>query len=551
MTDNCNQKKDLLVGIPGLRASSPGNWGVDVALAAAVLAVLVAVRPCAPDGDGMYHAGRAIERSFRDGMVAKHPLYAAVLRALYLVLDAVGLRSWVLDAFAIVSCSCGAALYLLLARGLFAPLLRDVGLARIAAIGTLASYGVMQSCCSIETYAPALLCDVALVTACWYWDVATPRGGVLAGGLFVLAVGMHAANVLLAPFLIAVLWLRARNRPWHGAFWAVGTVALGGLMIAVLLAGWPPDLTRLLPHADPEPALGVAGRLGRAAYGWLRTFVWLPPSWELTKFYAAGYAVGLVVVLGLAALVAWRGCALRRRTGVLALASLVAIPFVGMGIAYFPSDPERWLFLVPIAWLVAGWIWADYQPPATAWLTPGVARGMLVVVVAGVAVVNVAVKLWPEARHNRERQGAVRLAAIVQENDLIIAPSQLSLTYQEFVIGRFLNAEILPLDMLMLHEQPHDVKAGQDILRQRVQSALAEGRRVFVTALLGEKLQPGRGYPWAWVEPAGYTPESVLGVLREFQVDEAVPATPEHTGTYRLRPQPRDPDPFDDRFMPP
>src|SRR5205807_507459 len=148
----------------------------------------------------------------------------------------------------------------LLARGLYPPLLGDVGLSRLCALGTLASYGVLQCCCSIETYAPALFFDVALATACLRWDVATPRGGVAAGLLFVLAVGMHAANVLLLPFLIAVLALRLRGRPWTAAVPAVGVVLLGGLLIALALAGWSPDVERLVPQADPEPALGVVGR---------------------------------------------------------------------------------------------------------------------------------------------------------------------------------------------------------------------------------------------------------------------------------------------------
>jgi hypothetical protein len=525
---------------PASTHNQTGSWLADLALAALVLAVLIALRPLAPDGDGLSYAGQAVESNLLQGMVPKHPLYAASLRLLYLALDTLGLRAVTLEAFAVLSCLCGAALYLLLARGLYPPLLGDRGLSRLCALGTLASYGVMQCCCSIEVYAPALLLDVALATVCLRLDVASPRGGILAGSLFVLAVGMHATNVLLVPFLLVVLGYRLRGRSWTAAGWAVGTVVLGAILIAAALlagspGGWPLDWQRLIPRADPEPVIGITGHLTRALAGWLRTVAWLFPSTELTRSFAVAYAVGWLAAAMLVLYVARHGFHIGQRRGILGLAALIALPFLVLGVSYYPSDPERWLFLAPIFWLLIGWVLADYQPGPGAIFSPQAARVTLGLVVAGLALFNAAAKLWPEARHNSERAGILALAGVAGPGDLVVAPTSRGPFYQEFVLGRPLDFEILPVDRIMLQQHPRDVRAGQETLRLQVREALGRGRRVFVHALIGEGLRSGRGYPWAWVEPAGYTPQTMLDVLEESATEVVVSPGPEQTGTYRLR----------------
>jgi hypothetical protein len=524
--------------LPAVREQT-GSWPTDLALAALVLVVLAALRPLTPDGDGLYHAGRAIDETVLHGMVAKHPLYAAALRLVYLGLDAVGLRAWTLSAFALLSCLCGAGLYLVLARGLYPPLLGDRALSRLCALGTLASYGVMQCCCSIETYAPALLLDAALVTVCLRCDVAAPRGGILAGLLFVLAVGMHATNSLFAPFLLAVLWYRLQGRSWTTAGWAVGTVALGGVLIAAALlagspGGWPPDWHRLIPKGDPEPALSVAGRLGRTVYGWLRTVAWLVPSWELTRTFAAVYAPGWLTAGLLVLYVARHGLRLGSRLGSLAFAALIAVPFLLLGVWYFPSDPERWLFLTPILWLLVGWIWADYRPASGALLSTGGARLALALLVAGLALFNGAAKLWPEARHDRGRSGGIAMTEVAGRGDLVVSPSGMTHVYQEFVIGKPFDFEVLAVDRIMLEQYPKDVPGGQAELNRQVRDALRQGRRVFVHALFDEGLHSGRGYPWAWVETSGYSPGIILEVLKPYRPEAVVRPGPGQTGTYRL-----------------
>src|SRR5207249_7673557 len=63
------------------------------------------------------------------------------------------------------------------------------------------------------------------------------------------------------------------------------------------------------------------------------------------------------------------------------------------------------LFLMPPIWLVLGAIWIDYRPGPGAGLSPGIARGLLLLLVVLMGSFNVVDKLWPEARSSRELEG--------------------------------------------------------------------------------------------------------------------------------------------------
>ena len=141
-------------------------------------------------------------------------------------LESLGGRPYALEAFTVVSNLAGVAIYLLLARAVFLPLLADVGLARLCALGTVLSFGVLSRCCAIETYALALALDVGLAALCIH-GLTKARRGAVAGLLFVLAVGVHVTNVLTLPFVLALMWPDWRRGRWAtvGAFTSV--VAVG------------------------------------------------------------------------------------------------------------------------------------------------------------------------------------------------------------------------------------------------------------------------------------------------------------------------------------
>ncbi len=357
----------------------PGSWWVDAGAAVALFFMLMALRPIMPDGDGMDYAAKAFQPGFLDGLNPKHLLYAPLLHGVLLLVDAAGARVNALEAFTVFSNLCGAALYLVLVRGFYPRFLPRVGLIRLCALGTMFSFGVLSECCAIETYSLALLLITVLLTLCVRMDLATFHGGSGAGVVFALAVGVHAANVLLGPFVLAVVaaycW---RRRSWSAAGWFLSVALVGMVGLAVLLMAskgiWPgsPDWALLLPPADPQPSMTLGLRLGRAAFGLLRTLAWLPPALELTPAFVAAYAAALACAALLVALVAGRGL-VGRRSRYLRLAlflTLLAAPVAALGVYYFPSDPERWLFLTPAFWLVIGLAWAEYAPPTGARLTP-------------------------------------------------------------------------------------------------------------------------------------------------------------------------------------
>jgi hypothetical protein len=526
-------------------ASEPGenpSWWIDLAIAVALVAGLVLLRPRMPDGDALGHAGRAIERSLLRGMEPKHILYAPLLRILLLGLENAGLRPYALDAFTIVSNLCGGVLYLLLARGIYAPLLRNVVVGRICALGVVLSFGVMVSCATIETYALALTLDVALAAVCIRTGLETTGPAAAAAVLFVLAVGVHATNVLMLPFVLAILLSSGRRHGWTAPGVFCGIVLLGAVVLAsALVLGVPtadgtPNWARLIPRGDPHPSLSLGGRLGRALYGFLRTFAWLMPFKDLDRIFAIVYVAVFVLAALLIVFVAAHGFLgnLGRYRWASFLILLIVVPFTLVGIYYYASDSERWLFLMPPVWLVLGAIWTDYRPAPNSWLSPGALPGVLLFLVLLMGSYNALYKLWPEARSSRELKGLVDLQQRTGSGDLIVAASPLKGITEEFLLRQPLHGEVVALDHLMLDVHKTDVAGCENDMRERVQAALAQGRRVFVYGLLDEGQTEGRGYPWAWVQSMGYRPEKISSLLDEYHPEAVVKPDADHVGLFQL-----------------
>jgi hypothetical protein len=520
----------------------PASWWVDISVALVLVVGLALLRPLWPDGDAQGHANRAINRSLLGAMETKHILYAPLLRCILLGLEGTGLRPYAIEAFTLLSNLCGGILYLLLARGLFLPLLRDVTVARLCALGTVLSFGVLLTCATIETYAMALTVDVALATFCLRTGLETVGQAAGAAVLFVLAVGIHVTNVLMLPFVLAILLTSGRRHGWAAPATFCGVVFLGAVVLASgLVFGVPtedgkPNWTRLFPHSDPHPTMSLGGRLGRAAYGFVRTFAWLVPYLELTWTFAVVYISAFVLSGLLIAFIASRGflANLGKYGWATFLILLIVVPFSAMGVYYYGSDSERWLFLMPVVWFILGVIWTDYRPAPDAWLSPGMARGLLAVLVLVMGSYNVLFKIWPEARSSKDYEGLVDLQQRAGSNDLIVAASGIRGITEEFILRQRLHGEVLGLDELMLVKHKSDVAAGQADLRAQVRKALTEGRRVLVFGLLEEGLSEGRGYPWAWVQPLGYTPEKMLSVLEEFHPRAIVKPDDDHVGLFEL-----------------
>ena len=99
---------------------------VFISMGAVFLAAINAsLLPAMIDGDGLSHSSRAVYDGFLQGMDPKHPLAAAVLRCVYLLLEAFGLRRYTILAIAAVSNLSAVGTFWLLARVIYPAYLRS------------------------------------------------------------------------------------------------------------------------------------------------------------------------------------------------------------------------------------------------------------------------------------------------------------------------------------------------------------------------------------------------------------------------------------------
>jgi len=359
----------------------------------------------------------------------------------------------------------------------------------------------------------------------------------------VLALGFHVTNVLIIPFVVALVIDRApQDRIVRTLLWGSATFLLGIAVIVFLLwlgpglAKWPPDPALILPQRDPQPALGLVGRLSRAAYGFARTLAFLPYIRDLRGALAVPYVVVAGGFFLLWAHLARKGfLADSGKSGrLMSMLLLMAAPFIFIGFCYYPSDPERWLFLMPPLWLLIGLAW-DQQDPASyrrtvSWDSPI----LLGAIVLGVGAYNSA-SLLPDALANRGLAGLKELSMLTSDDDLVISPSGVTGRINEFYLDRLITAENLAL-MALVQEHGADLHGTQAELADRIDRALQKGRRVFVFNLIGEGHEKQRGYPWAHMEH-DYGPETFLAVLQKYGQDTICSPSRTSVGIIRLRPR--------------
>ena len=408
-----------------------------------------------------------------------------VLRAIYLPLAAVGLRRLSLTAFVGVSILSAVGTFLLLACSIFPRFIRGWSVSVLCTLGVVVSYGVLSEASTVEVYAPALFVNVALTAFCLRSPFTRDRDAVVGSLLLVLAVGLHVTNLLITPFAFALVIGRTprerivRTLLWGGATFLIGMgVILGLLWLGPGRAQWPPDLALILPRRDPQPWLSLGGHLSRATYGFARTVAFLPYIRDLRAALAVPYVVLLGGVLLLCAHLARKGflAQLGKNGGLLLMLVLLAAPFVLIGVSYYPSDPERWLFLMPPLWLLVGLAWDQHGPAPgrriVAWDSPI----LLALIVVGLGAYNAAA-LLPDALANRGLTGLRELSRVTTRDDLVISPSGVENRINEFYFDRPIPAENLTV-VALAEEHGADLPGLQADLADRIDRALRGGRRV-------------------------------------------------------------------------
>jgi hypothetical protein len=308
---------------------------------------------------------------------------------------------------------------------------------------------------------------------------------------------------------------------------------MGTLMLAGKGAlGWPPDFAAILPGPDPSPQTTTAGHVARIGYGMARTVAFLPSPGDLTVTWAASYALAASTAVVVAARMAWRSRFLGWDRPLIVAISLVVVPFAVVGSLYYPSDPERWLFLMPVFWLIIGLIWDRIPHESQRRPSRSTAISLLGIGVACLAAYNVRVGLVPEAIANRNLEGLKRLNEIVAEDDLVISPAGIKSSVYEFYTGDALPCENLTLTELM-QTYPEERAAGQAALSRRIEEALDAERRVLVYDFIDEGYTRGRSFPWSYFDRE-YGPEDFLEVMDRYVVSPVFEVSGVCCGAYEL-----------------
>jgi hypothetical protein len=148
-----------------------------------------------------------------------------------------------------------------------------------------------------------------------------------------------------------------------------------------------------------------------ALYGLCRSLLWSPSLDQTDMPRLLGQ-----LMLGLLVLGVLTGLALRHRRALdglpLQTLSWLAAPYVALALVFFGSDTERWIFCLPVLWLLAA-------VAIDATLAP---RRWALLLVGYLALANFALGLWPAHYDVRAKLRAIRAAEAMTQDALVLFP---------------------------------------------------------------------------------------------------------------------------------
>lgn len=462
-----------------------------LALGAAATLLYLCTAPAIPNLDGLGYL-KLLPHNFAAG----HLMFMPALRALTrLVGD--GLRAGRLyDA---LLGGTGVVLTYSVARRLLAAWRDDEQRfgAALAACGVMLSYGYWSEANDVEAYAAATVALLATVRmALSFAPQPSLARAAATGVLLAAAVLSHLSHVLLSLFVAWYLWRHAPRRRWLPPLLAL---AIGGALSIALYA----YAALVVRGHDLAGALawiataqhgfvtgGGAYRLADAVYGACKAIVWSPYLYEADAQKLVGqFLLGLVPLGALfVGAIAASGRRARQRLDVAALGWWAA-PYALLGVAFFGADPERWIFVLPAAWILAAALVLELPRPTRA----GVA------VLAWVGAFNLATAIWPAHRDEWPRQKAELTAAQLRDGDLLIFPGH---WWDEYVVY-YGAARIEPFP-LSYYAARDGAAAAWARLDAEIAKAWARGGRVFCV----------RVFDAADVDPRGFWELGTVGLTR-------------------------------------
>ncbi len=404
----------------------------------------------------------------------------------------------------------------------------------LAALGLAFSFGFWIEAVDIETYAPALLGVVASVLQMTrYAERPTFGRLVVLAACNVLAALFHLALVALGSATLCLLAIRWKNNE-RMLLKAAGTcVVVIGLGLALPYLG---VTIGVLHHRSPGRILGWvlsadhgtrppfdALSLPRALYGFARTFVYLEFLYTGRLWLIAAKLAGFLVAALWATYCFTRVFPRINPLALTVLGSLVpTVLLLGvLGISWFPSEPERWVFVLPPIWLALG---------ATLSLLSVRARALAGGVVALLFVVNLVDGILPLRADTAARDRVLALRRALPPGSLVLTPGHDWVDYYHFFTGT--RVETLSLITLAIEHRGDDAAFFRDLDR-RLDQALAAGRPVASIRILDPE-ETGRLTPWLELNTFGYPIERLRGHLARRRWEESRLDDPSRTRVHWL-----------------
>ncbi len=465
--------------------------GPVLALGAAILYLVTS--PGVVNSDGLGYL-KLLPHNFAAG----HLLYMPVLRAATVLLGDSGLLTGrLLNAIL-------GGTGVLLAHGIAysaAPLRSDRRfVATLTACGLAVSYGYWAQGADVEAYALAMVALLSLVRVALPYRHTPSLVRAAAIGLCLgLAVLTHLTHVFASLFVVAVCLDDPRGRR-AGLGSAVLALAIGGGLAlgvyayaAFVVRGHHLEgaLRWIATASHGFSERGSPYALASAIYGLSRSLVWAPYLHEADAPRLLGqFLLGLALLIGLVGLA-------RSRRGALAGLPLrpfswLVAPYVGVALLFFGADPERWIFVLPVLWIIA----------ATAIDALATRRVWGPLVVAYLLLLNLVLAVLPAHFDTRARRLAELAAASLAPGDLLLFPGH---SWDEYV--SFYGKKHIEPFPLVYYAARDGAPAMWERLDREVAAARARGHGVYAVRLFDDDKEVED-------DPAGYVELRAAGLPR-------------------------------------
>jgi hypothetical protein len=357
----------------------------------------------------------------------------------------------------------------------------------LAAAGLGVSYGYWVQGSDVEAYAAAIVALLSTVRLCVAYQARPSLSRAIGVGLLLgVSVLCHLTHVLMTPFVAAWLYTHAPSRATarlHAALAVAlgGAVSLGAYAYAALVVRGH-DLAGALRWIGTAShgfhPTGGPYRLADAIYGLSKSMIWSPYLYESDAPRLLGQ-----FLLGLLPLVALTALAILRRRALPPLEwklfALLAAPYVVLGVLFFGGDTERWLFVLPVLWLLAAVVVAlDHRR----------AR-LFAVILSYFVVLNLCTGLLPaRADASGVRSRATEAAGLFHAGDLIVFPGH---SWDEYV-SFYASAELEPFP-LSYYAARDGVSAGWQRLERDAEKTWARGGHIYALRFFDEHDADPRG----------------------------------------------------------